>query len=133
MKTSRTRPVLLMGLVALSAFPLMHSDAADVAAKDPVNAPPSLSDWQALAKLPDIGGVWTPLISDQVAQERSNPPPWTPQAAKQIAHLNAEEKAGRPFPIIDHCFPTGMPSYMLITHNAFEFLVTPGRVTLLGA
>ena len=25
-----------------------------------------------------------------------------------------------------------MPSYMLITHNAFELLITPGRVTLLG-
>jgi hypothetical protein len=132
MKTSRLRPVLLMGLAALGAFPLMHSDAADLAAKDSINQPPTLSDWQALAKLPDIGGVWTPLISDQVAQERSNPPPWAPQAAKQIAYLSAEEKAGRPFPIIDHCFPTGMPSYMLITHNAFELLMSPGRVTLLG-
>jgi hypothetical protein len=132
MKTSRFHPVLLMGLFALSAFPPLYCDAAEVAAKDPVNPPPSLSDWQALAKLPDIGGVWTPLISDQVAQEHSNPPPWTPQAAGQIAHLKAEEKAGRPFPIIDHCFPTGMPSYMLITHNAFELLISPGRVTLLG-
>ena len=54
------------------------------------------------------------------------------EIAKQIEHMYAEEKAGRPFPVIDHCFPTGMPSYMLITHNAFELLVTPGRVTLLG-
>jgi hypothetical protein len=124
--------MFLMGLIALGVFPPLHGDAAEVAAKDPVNPPPTLSDWQALAKLPDLGGVWTPLISDQVAQEHSNSPPWTPQAARQIAHLNAEEKAGRPFPIIDHCFPTGMPSYMLITHNAFELLISPGRVTLLG-
>ena len=55
-----------------------------------------------------------------------------PKIAKQIEHMYAEENAGRPFPIIDHCFPTGMPSYMLITHNAFEILFTPGRVTLLG-
>jgi hypothetical protein len=46
--------------------------------------------------------------------------------------MYAEEDAGRPFPIIDHCFPTGMPSWMLITHNAFEILFTPGRVTILG-
>ena len=108
------------------------SDAAAPAAKDPINPPPTLRDWQALAKLPDFSGVWTPVISDQVAQERTNPPPWNAQAAKQIEHMYAEEKAGRPFPVIDHCFPTGMPSYMLITHNAFELLVTPGRVTLLG-
>jgi hypothetical protein len=71
-------------------------------------------------------------VSDQIAQEKSNPPPWKPQIAKQIEHMYAEEEAGRPFPIIDHCFPTGMPSWMLITHNAFEILVTPGRVTILG-
>ena len=93
---------------------------------------PPLQDWQALAKLPDWSGVWTPVISDQVAQEKSNPPPWKPQIAKQIEHMYAEEEAGRPFPIIDHCFPTGMPSWMLITHNAFEILFTPGRVTMLG-
>jgi hypothetical protein len=30
------------------------------------------------------------------------------------------------------CFPAGMPSWMLINHNLFEVLFTPGRVTLLG-
>jgi hypothetical protein len=115
--------------LAVAGLAVLPAHAAD---KDPVNPAPTLHDWQALAKLPDFSGVWTPLISDQVAQERSNPPPWKPEIAKQIQHLYAEEKAGRPFPIIDHCFPTGMPSYMLITHNAFELLMTPGRVTLLG-
>ncbi len=110
----------------LAVMPALAADA------DPINAPPTLQDWRALAKLPDWSGVWTPVISDQVAQETSNRPPWTPQIAKQIKHLYAEEAAGRPFPIIDHCFPTGMPSWMLITHNAFEILFTPGRVTILG-
>ena len=112
-----------LGAATMSAF------AAD---KDPINPAPTAQDWQALAKLPDWSGVWTPVISDQVAQEKTNPPPWKPQIAKQIAHMYAEEDAGRPFPIIDHCFPTGMPSWMLITHNAFEILFTPGRVTILG-
>jgi hypothetical protein len=115
----------LAGLVVATAY----AAAAD---KDAINRPPTLRDWQALAKLPDFSGVWTPIVSDQVAQERTNPPPWTPKVAKEIEHMYAEEKAGRPFPIIDHCFPTGMPSYMLITHNAFELIVSPGRVTLLG-
>jgi hypothetical protein len=132
MKTrfSRALPAILVGALASLAF--LAAQAAEPAAKDPINAAPTLRDWQALAKLPDFGGVWTPVISDQVAQEKTNPPPWNPKVAKQIEHMYAEENAGRPFPIIDHCFPTGMPSYMLITHNAFELLVTPGRVTMLG-
>src|SRR3984957_12861488 len=117
---------------AAMACGLLAASPAAAAEKEPINAPPTAQQWQALAKLPDWSGVWTPVVSDQVAQEKSNPPPWKPEIAKQIAHMYAEEDAGRPFPIIDHCFPTGMPSWMLITHNAFEILMTPGRVTILG-
>jgi hypothetical protein len=124
--------LILAAFAAFAAVAPRPCAAAGQSAKDPINPPPTLRDWQSLAKLPDFSGVWTPVVSDQVAQERSNPPPWNAQTAKQIEHMYAEEKAGRPFPVIDHCFPTGMPSYMLITHNAFELLVTPGRVTLLG-
>jgi hypothetical protein len=131
MKHSKTRMLCALTMAAFTALAISTANAARDD-KDDTNRPPTLRDWQALAKLPDFGGVWTPVISDQVAQEKTNPPPWTPQIAKQIEHMYAEEKAGRPFPVIDHCFPTGMPSYMLITHNAFELLVTPGRVTLLG-
>ena len=123
------RAMCLSSLLALAQFSALPSGAAD---KEPADAAPTAQDWQALAKLPDWSGTWTPAISDQVAQEKSNRPPWKPQIAKQIDHMYAEEAAGRPFPIIDHCFPTGMPSWMLITHNAFEILFTPGRVTILG-
>ena len=123
------RAVCLASLLALAQFSALPCGAAD---KEPADAAPTAQDWQALAKLPDWSGTWTPAISDQVAQEKSNRPPWKGQIAKQIDHMYAEEAAGRPFPIIDHCFPTGMPSWMLITHNAFEILFTPGRVTLLG-
>src|SRR6202161_4525353 len=119
-------------LAAIAACVALAAVSARPADKDPINPAPTAQDWQVLAKLPDWSGVWTPVISDQVAQEKTNPPPWKPQAAKQIAHMYAEEDAGRPFPIIDHCFPTGMPSWMLIPHNAFEILFTPGRVTILG-
>ena len=129
MGTFMNRAVGLLGLLALAQLPALSSGAAD---KEPVDAAPTAQDWQALAKLPDWSGTWTPVVSDQVAQEKNNRPPWKPQIAKQIDHMYAEEAAGRPFPIIDHCFPTGMPSWMLITHNAFEILFTPGRVTILG-
>ena len=124
--TTRTAFVAAMALCGSFAAVAMADD------KDPINPAPTLRDWQALAKLPDWSGVWTPVISDQHAQEKTNAPPWNAQTAKQITHMYAEEEAGRPFPIIDHCFPTGMPSWMLITHNALEILFTPGRVTILG-
>jgi hypothetical protein len=123
------RAVCVSGLLALAQFSALPGGAAE---KVPADAAPTAQDWQALAKLPDWSGTWTPAISDQEAQETSNRPPWKPQIAMQIDHMYAEEAAGRPFPIIDHCFPTGMPSWMLITHNAFEILFTPGRVTILG-
>src|SRR6202011_2646547 len=108
------RMVFVVGLIACARLAPLPARAAD---QEAINPPPSAQDWQALGKLPDWSGVWTPVISDQVAQEKSNRPPWTPQVAKQIDHMYAEEAAGRPFPIIDHCFPTGMPSWMLITHQ----------------
>jgi hypothetical protein len=86
----------------------------------------------ARAAPPDFDGVWLPDVKDQHRQESENVPPWKPNIQSQIAHLAAEEKAGRPFLVLSHCLPHGMPSWMLITHNAFEWLTTPGRITLLG-
>jgi len=117
---------------AILAIALLAAFGAGAAAKDPINPPLTPEDYAALGKLPDWSGVWTPDISDQEARERSNAPPWKPEVAKRIDKMYADEEAGRPFEIIDHCFPTGMPSWMLITHNAFEVLFTPGRVTILG-
>jgi hypothetical protein len=131
MRNLTQRALSLVCAAAMSA--LAPADARSAgAANGPINAAPTLQDWQALAKLPDFSGIWTPLVVDQFMQERTNPPPWLPKIAQEVKHMYAEEQAGRPFPVIDHCFPTGMPSYMLITHNAFELLFTPGRVTLLG-
>lgn len=81
---------------------------------------------------PDFNGVWVPDVKDQKRQETSNMPPWKPEIKAQVDHLIAEEKAGRPFLVLSHCLPHGMPSWMLMTHNAFEWLTTPGRVTMLG-
>src|SRR5215468_11609071 len=102
-------------------------------AAEPVqNPPPTPAQWAALAKLPDWSGVWTPFISDQFRRMTADPVPWRPEIAKQIAALEAEEKAGRPKGLFVNCLPESMPSWMLISHNALEFLFTPGRVTMLG-
>lgn len=80
----------------------------------------------------DFSGVWLPDIRDQHRQETANMPPWKPEILQQVRHLIAEQDAGRPFLVLSHCLPHGMPSWMLMMHNAFEVLATPGRITMLG-
>ena len=76
--------------------------------------------------------IINPKITDQDNQVKTNMPPWKPEAEDLIKFQLAEEKAGRPPPLFVNCLPEGMPSWMLITHNAMEILFTPGRVTMLG-
>lgn len=118
--------LLPFALAALCA--VTGAQAQDAA----INAPPKPGDWAALAKLPDWSGVWTPNMTDQHAREKTDPIPWTKSAAAQIAKLEAQEEAGDPKGLFVNCLPESMPSWMLITHNALEFLFTPGRVTILG-
>jgi hypothetical protein len=121
--------------VALLTFLLAPSMACAQAPKKPpavINPAPTAQDWADIGKLPDWSGVWNPKITDQDAQVKTNPPPWNDDAAKKIAHMFAEEKAGRPTLIFANCLPEAHPSWMLVTHNAMEILLTPGRVTMLG-
>jgi hypothetical protein len=89
-------------------------------------------EWSALGRLPDWGGLWIPDRSEPKHPWGKGDPVWTPDAAKQIAALNAADKAGHPVNIYINCLPEGMPSFVIMTLNATEFLFTPGRVTILG-
>ena len=100
--------------------------------KPPTGHGPVASEWSALANLPDWTGVWTPDIGDQVRQERENTTPWTAEAAAEIEKQIALEKAGKPHGTHNACLPWGMPGFMMLTHNALEFLFTPGRITVIG-
>jgi len=94
---------------------------------------PSAADWANLAKLPDWGGIWTPeLVKSGGSPFGMTDPPWTADAARQIASLKADERAGHPHNLYVNCLPEGMPSYIIMTVSALEFLFTPGRVTILG-
>jgi hypothetical protein len=95
-------------------------------------AGPPPAAWTALSKLPDWSGVWIPDLPDQEAQIASDPTPWNAKAAATARRLDADEQAGRPKGLFVNCLPEGMPSWMLISHNAMEILFTPGRVTMLG-
>jgi hypothetical protein len=120
-------------MVGVATAVAMSAAAAAFGAGDPeINRPPQPAEWAALAQLPDWSGVWTPTLKDQDARMKSNPIPWNAAAAAEIAKLVAAEKAGNPKGLFVNCLPESMPSWMLITHNALEFLFTPGRVTLLG-
>lgn len=105
---------------------------ADQQVVDPVNPTPSAQDWAHLETLPDLSGTWSPNISDQFRQIDTNPVPWKPEIQEQVDYWNAEEQAGRPKGLLLDCLPHGSPSFLMITHNAVEFLLTPGRVTILG-
>ena len=128
MRTWIRECLVAIGFGASSAMPALVAAAADQA----VNPPPKPADWAALAQLPDWSGVWTPSLSDQAKRMSTDTIPWKPAAAAQIAKLQAAEKAGNPKGLFVNCLPESMPSWMLITHNAMEFLFTPGRVTILG-
>jgi len=117
---------------AVLAAALVLGASPSLAADDPAGRAPTAQDWTALAALPDWSGVWTPDIEDQFDQAQSNIPPWIPKVAAEMKAMAADEKAGKPHGIFLNCLPEGMPSWMLVSHNAVEFLFTPGRVTLLG-
>ncbi len=123
----------LLGAMVLSAGVLASSTSAQTPpVNGPINPPPTAEQWAALAKLPDWSGTWSPDITDQNAQIKTNPVPWKPDIQKQVDYWVSEEQAGRPNGLLLNCLPHGMPGLITITHNAMEILFTPGRVTLLG-
>jgi hypothetical protein len=122
---------IVLPLVASLALTSLGGGALAAGGED-LNPAPTAKAYAALAKLPDWSGVWTPFVSDQNARITRDPIPWLPAVAAQIATMEAEEKAGRPRGLFVDCLPEGMPTWMLISHNAMEILMTPGRVTLLG-
>jgi len=117
---------------SLLATAVLLTGGSALAAGDPADRPPTAQEWSALASLPDWSGVWTPDIEDQFAKAHTNAPAWTPKVDAEMKAMAADEKAGNPHGIFLNCLPEGMPSWMLVSHNALEFLFTPGRVTLLG-
>ena len=127
----QTWPTVTPALTALALVAAIAL-AAPAAAAEKLNPAPTAKDWIALSRLPDWSGVWTPDVDDQDAQIVSDPTPWKPEVGARVAKMIADDKAGRPFQVLKGCLPHAMPAFMLIMHNAFEILETPGRLTFLG-
>jgi hypothetical protein len=123
------------GLVAAWTLAAALCGGAQAQPASALNPAPTAQDWAAIAKLPDLSGVWLPkplAPANGIYVPADNLPAWTPAAAKRIAAMLADDEAGRPQNIFVDCLPEGMPSFILMTLNSVEFLVTPGRVTVLG-
>jgi hypothetical protein len=114
------------------AFLGLFIAAAAAISSEPVPNTERARAWAEIAKLPDWDGIWLPHIGDQRAQERGNIAPWTESAGATIDAMTKAENEGRPAGIFNDCLPEGMPTWMMISHNAFEFQYSPGRITMLG-
>ena len=94
-------------------LPLLMGMTISVAAQDSKPKPPAAADWAALAKLPDLTGVWEAPTVGRGGGVRDGGPPPVPQltpayAAKKrdldTRNLDDTEAA--------NCLPTGMPAIM---------------------
>jgi hypothetical protein len=124
-------PNTLLGAMLLGAI----TAAAQTPAPQPppvLNPAPGAADWVAIGQLPDWSGVWLPDRKHPNYPFGQVPPPWNEKAAKYIAEQQRLDKAGTPNNLYINCLPEGMPSFVIMTLNASEFLFTPGRVTVLS-
>jgi hypothetical protein len=96
------------------------------------NPAPTAESWADIGRLPDLSGVWTPGPMDKFPPGSTTAPPWKPEIAKQVEALQKLESSGQPQNIYINCLPEGLPSSVTQTLNSVEFLVTPGRITILG-
>jgi hypothetical protein len=122
--------MLVIGLACPSFS--AHSQVAPADPADVTTPAPTAQDWAAIAKLPDLSGIWTPGPMDKFLPGSTTAPPWKPEIAGQVEALQKLEADGSPQNIYVNCLPEGLPSSVTQTLNSVEFLVTPGRVTILG-
>jgi hypothetical protein len=93
---------------------------------------PAAADWAALAKLPDLTGVWeAPTVGRGGRGPAAGPPPvpqLTPAYAAKKRELDARNLDDTE---AANCLPTGMPAIMGHPYP-YEFLLTPGKVTIVS-
>lgn len=117
-----TRIVLLLVIAA----------TISVAAQESTAKPPAAADWAALAKLPDLTGVWEAPTVGRGGRGAAAATPPVPQLTPAYAAKKRELDA-RNFDDTEaaNCLPTGMPAIMGHPYP-YEFLLTPGKVTIVS-
>ncbi len=133
---------LTAGLLAgAAAAPCLAQVGAVIATPIPdglkagTGAPFPKGGYRDLDKLPDWGGVWLYTFAMPTGGARPAPPPPPPLKGKYKAQFEAwrlEAKAnnGVVKSTASYCRPPGMPMIMGIPQYPYEFLFTPGRVTI---
>ena len=86
----------------------------------------------ALDKLPDWGGIWFVELGGPPGQTQMPKPKLKGKYLKDYEAYVAEVKANSGVLKSEksHCAPPGMPGIMELFQYPFEFLFTPGRVTI---
>lgn len=91
------------------------------------------STWNSIAKLPDWSGVWGLTLTGggkEAAEDANGKDGGRVQLTPEYARIRAEAAAARAQQNLSKCLPAGTPG--VLTHLIlFEFLFTPGRVTML--
>jgi hypothetical protein len=124
---------VLMVVLAMGVLPsVAQVTRPEVQAPPPTGSGPAPEEWAALADLPDWTGIWVNDWVDQIRQTDLNDVPWNEETSAEVDRQIEFENQGRPSGAHNTCIPWGMPGFMMHTHNAVEFLFTPGRITILG-
>ena len=116
----RTRRCL-SAIAALSVV-FVTIGGARSAAQQVATKAPTAADWAAVAKLPDLTGVWEARGGGGNAKGSSGPQLTPPYAAKLKAFQAAPPEDSE----TANCLPPGMPRIMTQPYP-MEFLLTPGR------
>src|SRR5262245_31618086 len=121
----RSTPLVL--LASAGAFLLITLAARPAHAQATTKSAPTAADWAAVAKLPDLTGVWE-VASGGGGRGRGAPqgPALNPAAAAKRKEL---QSLGREDNQTANCLPPGMPGIMGQPYP-MEFLLTPGKVTI---
>ncbi len=103
--------------------------------KPGTGAPFPKGHYKALDKLPDWGGIWLLTFPRPGSGGPPVRPPPPPLKGKYLQDYQAWKKAvqanhGVLKSNTSHCTPPGMPGIMSIPQYPYEFLMTPGRVTI---
>ena len=103
--------------------------------KPGTGAPFPKGRYAALDRLPDWGGIWLFAVTRPGNGGTALPPPAPPLKGKYLDDYTAWKKAirdnnGVVKATTSHCTPPGMPAIMSMFQYPYEFLITPGRVTI---
>ncbi len=123
--------VAAVAALALSPLQAQTGSVVPPGLKEGTGAPFPKGQGAQLDSLPDWGGVWTLVRSTDPA---SRPAPPKLKGAYKAAYeaWRAEVTANNGVARNTHsnCTPPGMPMFMALAQYPYEFLFTPGRVTI---